>query len=103
MKLFTQLVGIYILLLSMFPCPEELFAVNDEAKTAAVQQTAADDDCEEDCPPFCSCACCGIQMLRTCNCVHITSPVQFAVFNAINNQLTITDIYLPIWQPPQLS
>jgi hypothetical protein len=101
-KIVATLLTVYILLLSMFPCPEDVFSLSKETSSAVTQQSPTD-DCEDECPPFCSCICCGVQMLRTCNCLHIKTPAQFAVYNPINNTLSISDIYRPIWQPPQLS
>ncbi|MFY7839471.1 MAG: DUF6660 family protein [Lacibacter sp.] len=103
MKFFTTVLTVYILLLSMFPCPEDVFSLGKEIKTAVVDQSQTDDDCEDECPPFCCCACCGVQMMRTCNCVHLKTPVQFAVHHPVIQTLAISDIYRPIWQPPQLS
>ncbi|NCU04002.1 MAG: hypothetical protein GXC73_08450 [Chitinophagaceae bacterium] len=103
MKFFTGILTIYILLLSMFPCPEDVLSFGKEITTAVVDQMPADDDCEDECPPFCSCACCGVQMMRTCHCLHIKKPAQFAVYHPGMQTLSILDIYRPIWQPPQLS
>jgi hypothetical protein len=102
-KLFTHLLTVYVLLLSMFPCPEELFCADDDSTAVALTSTPADDDCEDDCPPFCNCDCCAVPMMRNCSCLHITSPEQFVVHHALIKTLSLSDIYRPIWQPPQLS
>lgn len=102
-KIFTNILSIYILLISLFPCPEDLRKQEQEELVASVAQQPADDDCEDECPPFCGCACCGVQMMRTCNCVHFKTPVQYAVHHAVVPIFTLSDIYRPIWQPPQLS
>ncbi|WP_158637344.1 hypothetical protein [Lacibacter cauensis] len=87
----------------MFPCPEDVFTADKDTATVALTQTATDDDCKDDCPPFCACSCCGIQLMRNCNCIHIKTPVQLAVYHPVVQTLALSDVYRPIWQPPQLS
>jgi hypothetical protein len=101
-KFLTSLLTIYILLLSMFPCPEDVFASGKETSTL-VAEHPSDSSETDDCPPYCSCACCGVQMLRSCNCLQLKTPIQFAVQHPGIADLHLSDILLPIWQPPKLS
>ncbi len=88
--------------MSLFPCPEDIL-VKEKTTHAAATTDMPENDEEDDCPPFCPCACCGVQMMRTCHCLQIKTPVQFAVFHPAPEKLSVNDVYRPIWQPPQLS
>ena len=79
-KFIVALLTVYLLLLNIFPCPEEVFSFEDESAVVATTHSS-DSNEEDDCPPYCDCACCAVQLMRVCNCVHIKTPVQFAVFH----------------------
>lgn len=101
-KFIVALLTVYLLLLNIFPCPEDVFAFNDESASIAAAHSS-DSNEEDDCPPYCDCACCGVQLMRVCNCVNIKTPAQFAVFHPVISDLPVFDVYRPIWQPPKLS
>ena len=93
----------YLLLLNMFPCPEDVFSYDNESATVATEHSPDTNEEEDDCPPYCDCACCGVQLMRTCNCVQIKRPVQFAVYHPVISDLPVLDVFRAIWQPPKLS
>ena len=101
-KFIVALLTVYLLLLNIFPCPEDVFAFDNESATVATEHSSHTNE-EDDCPPYCDCACCGVKLMRVCKCVNIKKTAQFAVFHPVINDLPVFDVYRPIWQPPKLS
>lgn len=108
MKIFWLLFSILILTLSVLPCGDET-ECNDHAKTELTKQDnhESHNHNAEQCPPFCSCACCGLQLANF---------VTELVFVNENNHFSFQKekisfyetIYIQknadkIWQPPKIS
>jgi hypothetical protein len=55
MKIITYILALTILGLSVYPCSDGLDC--DEEQEATSHNHSEDE--EDDCPPFCVCACCG--------------------------------------------
>lgn len=110
MKLLNHILSIYLVALSCLPCADM------EAKSAAhkaVEITSNHDekshnhDKENDlCSPFCSCNCCGSQIVSY---FKITTFSFNIVSKNIRTQLPsytpkfISNFYGSIWQPPQIA
>jgi len=91
-----------MLLLSALPCCETDGCADKQGLTVSISLTNSDHQ-DETCTPFCACACCGLQFSKTCNCIKLKSPELFAAHHSTEITLQLSEIYLPIWQPPQLS
>jgi hypothetical protein len=101
-KLLTTIFSVYILILSALPCCETGDCTGKKELSVSVSFADADHG-DEACTPFCACACCSFQFSKTCNCIKLKSPEFFAVYHSTEINLQLSEIYLPIWQPPQLS
>jgi hypothetical protein len=102
-KFLTYILSVYLLLLSVFPCADENSCTDKDETAASVSFSNNEHEEEESCTPFCSCSCCGLQFSKTCNCIKLKSPEPTAVHYAEEIQQQLSEIYFPIWQPPQLS
>ncbi len=114
MKLFPLLASIYLLLLALVPCTEQVEACRIDAgpKTEVIVQTVAHshgDPLKQErhvdlCSPICTCACCGVNLPQPADPI-VPAEVQHP-FNA--TQPLYRDNWWPlpythtIWQPPRL-
>ena len=103
MKWLLRLFCLYVLLLSCLPCADG-FECNDTPQNTTTQTTHTEHQHEEQCPPFCACACCGRQLFSS----NIFIPQNIGCFN-IKNQLTAnyksnfpSTWVNSIWQPPKI-
>jgi hypothetical protein len=94
-----------VLGLSCLPCADEGFTINtDKAKIESVkQQNQQEDQHHSDaCSPFCHCTCCaGFSINHSSTAVTsliIFDSKSFTPYLSVN----ITEISIPVWQPPQL-
>ena len=105
MKIFAFILAVLVLALSCMPCTDGANAMNNsDAKTefskSGKQQEHKDLD---DCSPFCTCSCCtGFTFLFIPYQINYLIP-QSAEKTAFLLPSKISDIALPVWQPPQLS
>ncbi|WP_026704818.1 DUF6660 family protein [Flavobacterium soli] len=107
MKFLNFILSIYLVALSCVPC------VDMEVSSAAHKTIGMDSnhkdhshDKENDlCSPFCSCNCCGSQIVTYFKAITIDPIV---VSKRIKTQLTsytskfTSNFYGSIWQPPQI-
>lgn len=91
--------------LSTLPCSDCTFETkNSTATTASVKHSAADEagDHADACSPFCYCSCCSAISLNE----QPSTPPDIAVFadRIFTSFLPaqITEVSLPVWQPPQI-
>ena len=108
MKNFWLLFSIQILTLSVLPCGDTI-ECNDKTKTEITEQ----DDHEkhnhssEQCPPFCNCACCGVQITNFE--IQLISFKENNLFEfqkekiSFYESINIQKIADKIWQPPKIS
>ena len=93
-----------VLVLSCMPCMDEVDAAESkttiEISTTTNQQEHSDED---NCSPFCTCSCCA-------SCVFISHSVLLTqiILSATEKKAdhlpaAISEISLPVWQPPKLS
>lgn len=104
MRFLIVLFGIYLLLLSVMPCHDSVECNETRAERVTDHRNHASD--EEQCPPFCTCACCGAQIARFEPAHAIPqnreievpkSKPSFYAF-ALPNEISRS-----IWQPPKIS
>ena len=95
---------VMVLALSCMPCMDDAYAMNSSnAKTEfskpGKQQEHNDTDA---CSPFCTCNCCtGFTFLFTPYQIDHSISLS-AEKTAFHLPSKISDIALPVWQPPQL-
>lgn len=107
MKFLTVIFGIYILALSVMPCGDTYNAYKtNTVLTENSQSHSHDSDHNDQCSPFCTCACCSISSsskLAPLN-IKITKPevVSKLTFPHQNFSL-VSNYYGNIWQPPRIN
>jgi hypothetical protein len=106
MKNFWLLFSILILTLSVLPCGDNVECKdgnNIEISQTNNHETHNHDN--EQCAPFCSCACCGTQIANYFQPTIIYIPI---LSKSIKKQLPTyksilsSNFYGSIWQPPQI-
>lgn len=101
-KLFALLLPVYMLLLSVLPCCETGDCAVKQNQGVSISVTHTDHQ-GDTCTPFCACGCCSMQFSKAGYYIKLKSPWVSAVHYSTEMNLQLPDIYLPIWQPPQLS
>jgi hypothetical protein len=109
MKLICFLFSIYLVSLSLLPC-NDIDDCTSFAKTELHKNHTSEkksDFQNDQCTPFCSCACCGIHGFQFQKHIFTEEKnINFAETKRQNNFYafnTYKAIYLGIWQPPKLS
>lgn len=100
--------SLLILTLSVLPCSDSAENIENN-KTEIVQQYNHEkhNHNSELCPPFCSCACCGIHVYQASvqtisfrqNLIFINQKEQISFYSYLYNK----KITFNIWQPPKIS
>ena len=104
MKFFTFIMAALVLVLSCMPCTDEAFGMNNNKATTTFSKTQnqQEDNHSDDCSPFCTCNCCaGFTIISN------SYQIGYVFFpsvekNAVHLPVSLSEISLPIWQPPQL-
>jgi hypothetical protein len=86
------------------PCTDEAFGMIDKKTSITFSkcQNQQDDSHSDDCSPFCTCNCCaGFAIISN------SYKIGYLVFssvekNTVHLPVSLSEISLPIWQPPQL-
>jgi len=106
MRLLALILSIYVLILSVIPCPdipEDHTASNIEQTQQAQQSTGSHAEHTDHCSPFCTCSCCYIPAIVLCQ------AIQFKDFSLLQENYSLykpsysSFIQTSIWQPPQMS
>jgi hypothetical protein len=103
MKLFTSIFALYVLVLTVMPCPD-LCSYNPKTLTESIKTSPnSTDNGIDQCSPFCTCSCCASTVLDqntsfSFSC-FIFSGEKFSDFNPD----FVSSFYTSIWQPPKLS
>lgn len=102
MKFFAAIMAVIVLTLSVMPCADTKASHKQPAKYEVAKESKPQAPFTDDCSPFCQCNCCASVFLNHCiSALPINTPSflqtgsSFAVIEPIQ-------VYLPIWQPPQL-
>ena len=103
MKIFAFIMAVLVLVLSCMPCTDGAYANDHKASTTfSTPQNLPEDSDSDDCSPFCTCNCCAgfaiISYSYQIGCLYFPSVEK----NAVHLPVCISEISLPIWQPPQL-
>lgn len=96
--------AILVLVLSVMPCADGAAATKGSKVTVVTikKDVSNPDTGDDNCSPFCQCACCaGFSIshpVTSIEAIPIHFTTQFFGYSSTNP----TGIALPIWQPPQL-
>lgn len=87
---------------TFMPCADKKDA-SAECKAQITQALHHEKDAQDDCPPLCSCSCCGFFS----SAHSFVSSISINSFStqAYNSEYlpeAIQEITLPIWQPPKI-
>lgn len=109
MKLIWFLFAVYLVSLSLLPC-NDVDDCTDFAKTELHKNHSHDKKSEtqnDQCAPFCSCACCGVHGFQFQNHIFKEEKTPCLADNKMQNDCYVftnyQTIHLGIWQPPKLS
>ena len=107
MKAIVFFMALYILVLGAVPCSDMHNKCNTEnSKTELTQNHDHQQDQDDNCTPFCTCACCSASViavdfapfkLKNPTVFHISEKVSLRNFTFISN------FFGSIWQPPKIS
>lgn len=62
MKLLYIILSFYIGILSVMPCADKAGRIYDNITSVSDQQDSHDNNCSDECSPFCSCACFSVSI-----------------------------------------
>ncbi|OXA69058.1 hypothetical protein B0A67_20080 [Flavobacterium aquidurense] len=110
MKILSFILTFYLLSLSGITCADT------EAYSAVIKSTEISQSNHNDsnshkgerdlCSPFCSCACCGIQVVNNLNTISFDFPANIQEISPKVSQyqsILISSFTGSIWQPPQIN
>ncbi|WP_309922238.1 MULTISPECIES: DUF6660 family protein [unclassified Arcicella] len=110
MKIYSVILSMYILVLACLPCGD----VNDCNKVSgdthySLSKTNHTEHTEdtETCSPFCTCACCGMNIafrfyLPTLTIENESSFYTGKTIIVYKNESPLSNFYGNIWQPPKV-
>ena len=107
MKIFAFFMAIYILVLGAVPCSDMHNKCNTEnSKTELTQNHNHQNDTNDNCTPFCTCACCSASVVALDFApFHIKKPAEFSISQkiTIRNFSFVSNYFGNIWKPPKIS
>lgn len=100
MKILTFILSLMVMTLSLVPCSD---ALND--CEAAENSHTHKEDHNDFCTPFCTCYCCGANVVLSDFSFHkVSDPVYIPINGKVNSHYPsfIPGFYGNIWQPPKI-
>lgn len=94
----------YLFLLSVLPCHDSVECSENRAEQFSGKHDHTSHN--ELCPPFCTCACCGVQIAQLLPPGFMATAFQPEIFSKNASFYTSafpTGIAFAIWQPPKIS
>ncbi|MBL1407561.1 DUF6660 family protein [Sphingobacterium faecale] len=106
LRWLTYILPLYILVLAMLPCTDQLTVSTESNLTELEQGAPSHDHADEDtCTPLCGCACCGAHISEIAFFWY-ESPEQPMVYQLTNSffrkYALVSDFKGSIWQPPRV-
>ncbi|WP_460556884.1 DUF6660 family protein [Ferruginibacter profundus] len=105
MKILAFIMALMVLVLSCVPCMDGAFAMKNGNIKAEISKSTGNHNEHNDsdnCSPFCTCNCCT-GFTFSINTFQAGTTVFYAAKTiAFHLPSEISNIALPIWQPPQL-
>jgi hypothetical protein len=101
MKFFAVIMALIVMAQSILPCGDGAVGVSKEVKQTITSTHNHSDTKADACSPFCQCCCCaGFSVNHLLVSVNAISP---AISKHANCFLlhNITQVILPVWQPPR--
>ncbi|RYD82196.1 MAG: hypothetical protein EOP53_04355 [Sphingobacteriales bacterium] len=103
MKFFTYLLTVYMLLLSCMPCGDSSDCSEGEKVSVVLNDTDHNDhEDEENCTPFCVCACCAVPVFQAPVGVAVKTFTQRNQLNTSTEEDFFSASHGSIWQPPRV-
>jgi len=103
MKFFALIMAILVLALSVMPCADNDTLQGKQGAKTELSKTAKqkDNPIQDDCSPFCHCACCAGFSIN-----HTVAVLSKATAYAESHKTSflpseVIEIVSPIWQPPR--
>jgi len=97
----------YILVLSVVPCSDVHNVCNDKStKKELTQNHDHKQDQDDNCSPFCTCACCAASVIAVdFKPFKLKKPTAFSISQkvSIRNFSFLSNFYGNIWQPPKIA
>ena len=107
MKAIAFFMAFYILVLSAVPCNDMHNKCNSKnAKTELTQNHDHQQDKDDNCTPFCTCACCSASVVALDFApFRIKKPAEFSITKkiTIRNFSFVSNYFGNIWQPPKIT
>lgn len=98
--------AIYILVLSAVPCSDAHNDCNDsKVKTELTKDHDHQEDHDDNCSPFCTCACCSVSAITMdFSPYQVKTNFVFASVQkvSIRNSSFVSNFFGNIWQPPKI-
>ncbi|MCO6358642.1 DUF6660 family protein [Roseivirga pacifica] len=97
------IVASFILLLSMAPCSDDIAVLAGAEVDTELAQTPVDDhqqNEDDECSPFCSCACCKVPIWQSLFVVDKALP-EFPSKNGVIKSLLPKRLSIDVWHPPK--
>lgn len=102
MKSSIAVLSIFMLLLSMAPCTDEIMGCEDEIVHLEESKANCEGESEEDdCRAFCACSCCKVPLVSFTFEIERPSSI-YKPFNLMIYDLALNTLVQEIWQPPRI-
>ncbi|RZJ71829.1 DUF6660 family protein [Flavobacterium sp.] len=104
MRFLVALFAFYISCLAVMPCHDSVECSESNAEKVTDHKNHGSD--KEQCPPFCTCACCGVQIVQIAPVVLPTQNRSDAITKQKPSFYAFVfpnAISRAIWQPPKIS
>lgn len=107
MKMLNLILSIYVTLLSCLPCADmDANSLAHSSIDHSIKHDNHSHDLENDlCSPFCSCNCCGQQIMTIFPSLIYENTIKFKEIKSsisIYKSVFTSNFYGSIWQPPQI-
>jgi hypothetical protein len=105
MRLLSFILAMMILVLSCIPCSDTgiIYPQNESTVSLSIPCEHSQNQHDDCCSPFCQCSCCaGISMPVWATPFTLSRVINLPRLYNDYRTTTAPDVFLPIWQPPQL-
>ncbi|MFC5282565.1 DUF6660 family protein [Pedobacter alpinus] len=101
MRIFSSILMLLILAINFKPCADELPSKENTISKTIQQENPNNQNEQDDCSPFCYCACCAIRTL-TRNFASLNFyAANLAKTNSVHICGKTNNAIYPVWQPPK--
>jgi hypothetical protein len=103
MRLFTCILSLYILALSVMPCidvPKDKGFKHSDISQNSNEKSNNENDL---CSPFCTCNCCVSPIIYQDYIIQYNTFWLLQEYNSCYTNSFVSSPFAPIWQPPKIS